>query len=286
MENKKGSMTTTKERTNRSGRDQWGMHAGFDLSEVLRSCIGYAESPGWYAIHETVKQSFGGFNGLRTIELGCGLGKMSLLFSLLGADTTLMDYAQTQLGKAEKLADAFNIQRYVLEGNILETPAHFSQQFDVSMSFGTVEHFFGEELSAAFAGHYRVLKQNGMTVIWVPNRMGFLFHAGRKLRQLFRKSVCEVDEISFTRNMLKKLAINAGFTDIKITGGQTLGTDFNNFILNIPKLFGLPSSRKRFMNQEEAKKELIDQLTSNRNKPGFLVNHLSYPLVLIARKNG
>ncbi len=131
-------------------------------------------------MQESVLASFAGFEGLRTVELGCGEGKVSLLFALRGAKTTLVDYSDKQLRNARYVAQEFEVEPDFRPGNLLQLPEDAFDRYDVSMSFGTAEHFFGEDRQAIFDVHARVLRPGGISFVWVPNRWGLLFHAGVK----------------------------------------------------------------------------------------------------------
>jgi SAM-dependent methyltransferase len=271
------------ESRNLEQKELWGDNSPPDISAVFRACLGYASCPGWVFIRQTIIEIFGTFKGLRTIELGSGDGKVSLLFSLLGAKTTLVDYSSKQLKRAKFIAQKFEVEPLIVEENILELPKSFLGQYDISMSFGTVEHFFGTDRQKVFHAHFRVLRNGGVSIIWVPNRYGLLFHVGVALRRLFRRNSSMIDEIPFTRKELVYRAKKAGLTDIKIIGAELLTNDFCNFILDVPRLLGSTKSRKTFVNAEKTTNELLACMRRNKLSLRPWNDLFSYPLMLIGK---
>jgi SAM-dependent methyltransferase len=264
-------------------KDSWARDDVIDISTVFRSCLGYATTPAWAFIQQVVWRTFSGFDGLETIELGCGEGKVSLLFSLLGAKTTLVDNSRAQLERAKDVATQFEVEPFILEQDLLRLPKSFHSQFDVSMSFGTVEHFFGQDRQRVFDVHRSLLRKGGLTIIWVPNRYGVLFHLGVFLRKLFRRQISRIPEKSFTRKELYQRAKAAELTEMRVTGGESLANDFNNFILDLRRLLHLPESHKTFTDAQTAKAELLQGMLRNSASIRPWNNFFSYPLVLTGR---
>ncbi len=271
-------------RQNEQHQELWGQETLPELTPVFRSCMGYASSPGWRAMQESVLANFAGFEGLRTVELGCGEGKVSLLFALRGANTTLVDYSDKQLRNARYVAQEFKVEPDVRPGNLLQLPEDAFGRYDVSMSFGTAEHFFGEDRQTIFDVHARVLRPGGISFVWVPNRWGLLFHAGVKARQKLGRETCHVDEIPFSRKELAERASRAGLLEVRIVGADYLGNDFNNFIVNLPRLLRLPDRAGVYEGAEEARAELLSVMKNNESRPGLLANLFSYPLLMIGKR--
>jgi len=269
------------EKQNLESQSLWGNDIIPDISTVFRSCLGYANCPGWAFVRRSVEDHFADLKGLQTIELGCGEGKVSLLFSLLGAKTTLVDYSPKQLNRARYIAEKFTVQPVIIEENLLQLPKSFWGRYDISMSFGTAEHFFGKNRQTIFDVHSKVLRKGGLSILWVPNRYGILFHLGVIIRRLFHRKVCLVDETPFTRRELFRRAKVAGLTDIKIVGGELLRNDFNNFCLNVRRLIRPPISNKNFAYVRNAKSELLQSLIQNNAPIRPWNNYFSYPLILI-----
>lgn len=268
---------------NIDSKELWGDDALPNTKTVFDSCLGYSATPGWAYIQYTIKKVFNGFEELNTIELGCGEGKVSLLFSLLGAKTTLVDYSPKQLNRAKYIADKFEVTPLIIEENLLRLPRSLCGCYDISMSFGTAEHFFGEDRQAIFDVHCQVLRKGGLCILWVPNRYGVLFLFGVKLRRLLHKQVCAIDEIPFTRKELFFRATHSGLSQIKVVGGDLLKNDFKNFVLNIHNLFGRFDNKGDNRDIKQMKKILLRSLIENKSSIMPWNNYLSYPLILIGK---
>ena len=271
-------------RQNEQHQELWGKEFSPELTPVFRSCMGYASCPGWRVMQESVLANFAGFEGLRTVELGCGEGKVSLLFALRGARTTLVDYSDKQLRDARYIAEAFEVEPDFRLGNLLELPADAFGRYDISMSFGTAEHFFGEDRQAIFDVHARVLRPGGLTFMWVPNRWGLLFHLGVKVRQQLGRETCHVDEVPFSRKELAERASRAGLSDVRIVGADYLRNDFNHFIVDLPKLLRMSDRATNFEGAGRARAKLLSTMEKNQGRPGSLANLFSYPLLMIGKR--
>jgi len=265
-------------------RTPWDQNLPVDLSAVFNSCIGWATTPGWAEIQRHILKAFGGFHGVSSVELGCGEGKVSLLFALLGATTTLVDYSAKQLDRARYIAQKFDVEPTIVHGDILELPESLCGQFDVAMSYGTAEHFFSESRQEVFDAHLSVLKEGGWAIIWVPNRSGFLFHLGRAARKILRRPMCRVKEKSFTRRELANRSRAAGFCEVHIFGADLLRNDFRQFVVNVNRF--LPRLRRAdmFGNPESARAKLLLRMSENNMTQSLLGDYFFYPLALIAKR--
>jgi len=265
-------------------RTPWDQNLPVDLSAVFNSCISWASTPGWAEIQRHISKAFGGFHGVSSVELGCGEGKVSLLFALLGATTTLVDYSAQQLDRARYIAQKFDVEPTIVHGNILELPESLCGQFDVAMSYGTAEHFFSESRQEVFDAHLSVLKEGGLAIIWVPNRSAFLFHLGRAARKILRRPICRVKEKSFGRRELANRARAAGFCEVHIFGADLLRNDFRLFIVNVDRF--LPRFRRvnTFGNPKSARANLLLRMSENHMTQSLLGEYFSYPLALIAKR--
>ncbi len=269
--------------SNSEGRHLWGSDNGPDLNREIQSCLEYAESPTWKIIYENIQRSFGDFKDLQPIELGCGLGKVSLLFSILGARATLVDYSQKQIRAAICLHDYLGMQPIAVNKDLLRLPRTFHRKFDVAMSFGTVEHFFGHERQMVFNAHLNVLKTHGIAVVYVPNKFGIIYQFARGVRKFLGRSICAIEEKAFTRKELIERMFAAGFQDIMVFGGETLSHDVKHFIINYNRLFK-KNPERNIAEKSKIIRSLSRRLKQNNQKIKLLNNYFSYPLVAVGKK--
>ena len=265
-------------------RTPWDQNLPVDLSAVFHDCLEWASTPGWAEIQRYILKALGGFHGVSSVELGCGEGKVSLLFALLGSTTTLVDYSAKQLDRARSIAQNFDVEPTIVQGDILALPESLCEQFDVAMSYGTAEHFFSERRQEVFDAHLSVLKEGGLAIIWVPNRSGFLFHLGRAARKILRRPICRVKEKSFSRRELANRARVAGFSEVHIFGADLLRNDFRHFVVNVDRFLPRFKRANMFGNPESARAKLLLRMSENNITQSLLGEYFSYPLVLIAKR--
>lgn len=127
-------------------------------------------TPRWRAQECLVRERFGGFEGLKTVELGSGRGLNGVLYASRGAAVTLVDTSRLALEQAEELFAAFATGFEAVEADLFAPPEGLVGRFDVAMSFGLCEHFLGERRLAAVAAHLALVRPGGVALLGVPNR--------------------------------------------------------------------------------------------------------------------
>jgi 2-polyprenyl-3-methyl-5-hydroxy-6-metoxy-1,4-benzoquinol methylase len=124
----------------------------------------------WKRIKKTVLKEFGSFKNLKTIEIGAGRGTYSLLFALNGAEVTILDYSQKAIDSSKLFFERNGIKANFITMDALKIDENFAGKYDLSMSFGTAEHFLGEKRINFIKSHFDVLRKGGITFICVPNK--------------------------------------------------------------------------------------------------------------------
>ena len=118
---------------------QWQQEA-IDLGAPARE----AATPRWAAQARVIGERFGGFAGLRVIEIGAGRGTNALLYAQHGAAATVLDNSPVALEQARALFAAHGLAVETVEADLFDLPPELLGAYDVSMSFGLCEHFLGE----------------------------------------------------------------------------------------------------------------------------------------------
>lgn len=111
----------------------------------------------------------------RTIETGCGHGKFSLALGLSGAQVTLLDYNAAAVSAAVEVHRKIGLEPTAILGDLLNLPENLLGTFGVVCSFGTLEHFAGEDRQRAFAACASLLRPGGLLFFTVPNRFGIAY---------------------------------------------------------------------------------------------------------------
>lgn len=214
----------------------------------------------WQSIKRTITEHFGSIKGLKTIEVGAGLGDFSLLFGSLGASVTLADYSDEAIEKAKARFKAHGQKADYRLADMLNVPEILQNKYDLSFSLGLAEHFSGNDREKIVAAHAKVLKHNGLTFISVPYRYSFLYRIWMWLR--IKQGTWEYGlEIPFSKTELRELAEKSGL--------ETLGFIQSSF-------FG---DWQNFFPQHRVKRLLGWKI----DKPSWL-DHFGYALVYVGKK--
>lgn len=174
-------------------------------------------SPRWALIVDNLARTFGRIAGLRTIELGSGRGDLSVLLAQHGANVTLLDANDKALTAARQRFDRLNLPADIRSGDLLNLDPILLNQFDVAISIGVIEHFKGDDRTAAIRTHHEVLKPGGMAIVSVPNVWCPPYRLWKKYLEL-RGCWPYGMELPYSRRELARRAAAIGMTDITIHG--------------------------------------------------------------------
>jgi SAM-dependent methyltransferase len=131
----------------------------------------------WKQIEAYVGRRWGGFQGLRVIEIGSGHGTNAMHFARRGATVAVLDNSDIALEGAQQVAAAFGVTIEPVMGDVLELDPALVGAFDISCSFGLCEHFLDVHRQQVVAAHLELLKSGGAALISVPNRRSFPYRA-------------------------------------------------------------------------------------------------------------
>lgn len=175
-----------------------------------------------------INKHLGNSRGIKTIEVGSGLGVYSFILGNRGAMVTLMDYSQEALSLAEINFSSIGLTASFLCLNALDIPAGLRQEFDVAMSFGTLEHFEGKERFLFTQAHFDLVRPGGLVIISVPNRLFFPHEILNFF--LHRKNKWPLGyERSFSRQELLRLGSQIGLKKVRVCGSAFI-TDFVRYL--------------------------------------------------------
>ena len=202
----------------------------------------------WRRTKKLILDKFGSFKGLKSIEIGAGQGKHSVVLALKGVDVTVLDYSKSALEASKILFKRFNCKGKFILMDALNLDKKLLSKFDISMSYGTAEHFIGEKRTKFIKTHFDVLKKEGITFISVPNKLNLPYRTWMFLSQIFGKWRYG-EEYPFSIWELKKIGNKIG-KDFSVFGSNLFFTKFQ-FIRRIKKFFlgndgFYKSSKERF----------------------------------------
>jgi len=184
----------------------------------------------WRAIRDALERQFGQLRGLRTIELGAGTGDISLLLARAGARATLFDANERALEIARFQFGVFDLEPQIVLGDFLNLDRALWGQFDVAVSYGTVEHFRGDDRRLACKAHAEAVRPDGMVVISVPNAHCLPYRLNKWWQETRRTWIWGL-EIPYSRAELARVAARIGLQRWHIHGSPFL-RDWDQFLLN------------------------------------------------------
>lgn len=179
-------------------------------------------------IQKYVQVNCTSFNGLRTIEVGSGPGIYSYIFAKLGADVTLLDYSEKALHLAKERFSAHGIPANYVFQDALKLDESLYGQYDLAMSFGTVEHFVYPERLNMIEAHLKLIRSGGSIAVSVPNQAFFLHEFLKSYLQKRGKWRLGY-EGAFSRKEIYQVARQLHLKDPKVVGSAFL-TDLKKYL--------------------------------------------------------
>lgn len=172
-------------------------------------------------ILEYLSEHVGDLSGKRTIEIGCGGAIYSLILARLGACPTLLDYSPEALTLAQRNLDVLNLDANLMQADAFNLPSELRGQFDVAMSFGTVEHYRYPRRLAICQSHVDLVKPGGVVIISTPN-IFFLPHEILKVVLVARGKWFLGYEGSFSRREMRGVGRKLELYNLDIVGSSWL----------------------------------------------------------------
>jgi SAM-dependent methyltransferase len=198
-----------------------------------------ARTPRWRAQEEYVRELFGGFDGLRVVEIGAGRGTNAALYAQRGARVTLFDTSDVALEQARELFDALGIAAEYVKGDAFALPEAMRDSFDVSMSFGLCEHFLGARRLGIVAAHLEFLRPGGVAFLGVPNRWAPVYRLW--VGTLKRTGSWPLGtEVPFSARELERLVRDAGGEPLPRRYGSFIASTVNHGVNQLLFKLGRP----------------------------------------------
>lgn len=156
----------------------------------------------WYILRRLHEALPSGFDFIKALDVGCGVGSISLFLAKHGANVKGVDISSraVQIAKAAKEAAGLENVEFI-EGELKQGKA----EFDLVTCFEVIEHIPDEQEFAKRL--YSQLKPGGKLVLTTPSLQNLLYKIG-----FYRKFDAEVGHLRrYTPETLKATLEGAGF---------------------------------------------------------------------------
>ncbi|NPV51696.1 MAG: methyltransferase domain-containing protein [Candidatus Methanofastidiosum sp.] len=180
-------------------------------------------------ISGVIQKKFGSIDKLNTIELGSGIGTVSLLLALKGSNPTLVDNNEVALQRAKELYNYFKVKPKIRNEDMFNLAMNDESKYDICLSVGLIEHFTGEKRKEAIKAHVQTVKKKGLVIIVVPNKYCFNYRIWMSLAKLIRRWDYGYEE-PFSRKELLTLANEIGLKNTQVNGTDFL-TSFEHLLI-------------------------------------------------------
>jgi 2-polyprenyl-3-methyl-5-hydroxy-6-metoxy-1,4-benzoquinol methylase len=225
----------------------------------------------WQRIEREIKKRYSEFDRLDVIELGAGSGTYAALMAQRGANVTILDYSEGALKRGREFFQRNGLTAQFVKDDALALSPDLLGSFDISLSFGLIEHFPGANRQRIVQSHFDVLKPGGLTFMSVPNKYCPPYQIFKFVTQHTGKWIFG-EEYPASHRELLSLAKQCGSPESVVLGGSFPASfDF----INPFKALAVVRSMLRL-------KDNFD-VTRLRSEHGTILDsYLAYPIVLAA----
>jgi SAM-dependent methyltransferase len=128
--------------------------------------------------HIPAAADFANAQGLKVLEIGCGLGTDGAQFAKAGAEYTGVDLTDAAIELARKRFELFGLEGkfQVADAENLDFP---DESFDVVYSHGVLHHT--PDINAAVREIHRVLKPGGRAIVMLYHRSSYNYRVGIRI---------------------------------------------------------------------------------------------------------
>lgn len=194
----------------------------------------------WREQARLVEQQFGGFDGLRVIEIGAGRATNALLYAKQGARVTVLDQSPVAIEQSRRRFADRGLEVEAVQADVFALPQELRDGFDVSMSFGLCEHFLGEQRRGVVAAHLALLRPGGIAMVNVPNRLSPIYRLWMGVSK--RRGTWTLGtEVPFSGREMVDLARMSGGQPLHPIYISGLGTLVNQGLNALLQRLGIPT---------------------------------------------
>ena len=175
--------------------------------------------------------------GIRALEIGCGTGLFTEMFSHYGASLVALDISAEMLERA-RLRGLVPSQVEFLEGRVEEYDS--DRPFDAVIGSSVLHHL---EVEVALRKIHTMLRPGGKVSLAEPNMLNPQVCAERKLRFLPWFWHVSPDETAFVRCRLRALMLRVGFEAVSIQPFDWLHPATPRALIGVVERLGILAER-------------------------------------------
>ena len=163
--------------------------------------------------------------GKRILGLASGGGQQMPVFAKLGAECTVLDYSDAQLGSERAVAEREGYQINVVKADMTKPLPFADEAFD--LIFHPVSNCYVEDVLPIWKECFRVLKKGGVLLAGMDNGLNFLFEGDDPLRvvnplpfnplkmprERYQSMVDHLEAVQFSHSLTEQIGgqLKAGF---------------------------------------------------------------------------
>jgi SAM-dependent methyltransferase len=164
--------------------------------------------------------------GMSILEVGCGLGVHTRVFSIPGVKVDAVDISKEFIGEASSNFRRANTRFHTAAAESLP----FSDgKFDAVVGISTLHHL---DMDAALREFHRVLKPAGKLIFTEPNLLNPMVFLERNVGFIKRRHFVSDDETAFVRWSLERQLRTHGFKNIRTVPFDLLHPQLPSWMLS------------------------------------------------------
>jgi SAM-dependent methyltransferase len=148
--------------------------------------------------------------GERVLEVGCGMGRYTLLLAARGVRVEGIDISRTLLDRLEQF-DAGRFEIPLHHADVLDPPAELAGRFDAAVGLFALHHV--HEIAPSLGSIARLLRPGGRVAFCEPNPYNPLYYVQMAVRPGMTWSG-DKGMLRIRRRPLTRALAEAGFTDL------------------------------------------------------------------------
>ena len=181
--------------------DQWAKSQNLDVVDIIRANEAIT-APEMRSIAKQIQNH----GGKKILDIGCGLGEVSVYFAYKGFDVTALDISSEMLKVTKRLAAKYNVSVNTIHSTAESLNIQKNEKFDIIYVGNLFHHVDINETLIKLKPH---LKKGGMLISWDPLAYNPVINVYRKIAMGVRTD----DEHPITRSDIKLFKQN--FLNVK-----------------------------------------------------------------------